>query len=120
MNTVADQVECFGNMCVAIPKSIQTPVLSDEELDSMYALMSEDMRIFRIMTPSEGDKRVIWNSRNIAEIADAKKMFLDLIKQGMIPFRVGLDGKQSSERMDTFDPSASEVIFLPMPAIVGG
>ncbi len=70
--------------------------------------------------PDDGDKRVIWNCRVIQEIRAAKDMFLNLIKQGMMPFKVGRDGKRSSERMEEFDPVAEEVIFIPMPAVVGG
>ena len=117
---VADKVKCFGNMYVEIPKEIRHDILSDVELDEMYGAMASDMRTFRIMTPDDGDKRVIWNCRVIQEIRAAKDMFLNLIKQGMMPFKVGRDGKRSSERMEEFDPVAEEVIFIPMPAVVGG
>lgn len=118
-----DRVECFGNMYVTIPEEIRRTPSLDAELDKIYNEMNCDpkhIRTFRIMTPNDGDKRVIWNCRVIREIKAAKDMFLNLIKQGMMPFRVGVDGKRSSERMEEFDPIAEEVVFIPMPAVVGG
>lgn len=76
--------------------------------------------IFRVMTPQDGDKRIVWDRLNLPDITAAKNLFIDLIKQGLTPYRVGLDGKQTSEIMEEFDPSAEEVIFLPRAAIVGG
>jgi hypothetical protein len=47
-------------------------------------------------------------------------MFVNLIKKGLKPFRVGVDGKATSEVMDEFDPHAEEVIFLPQALVAGG
>lgn len=76
--------------------------------------------IFRILHPAKGDERLIWDSRSLKEIQAAKKMFVDLIKQGLKPFRVGVNGKATSEAMSEFDPHAEEVIFLPTALVVGG
>lgn len=77
-------------------------------------------RCFRIMTPKDGDKRITWNSDFLNEIEDAKEMFDECVAKGLVPYKVGLNGKASSEVMDVFDPDAQEVIFLPVEAIVGG
>ncbi|MHA2279730.1 MAG: hypothetical protein ACXAC5_02385 [Promethearchaeota archaeon] len=47
-------------------------------------------------------------------------MFLDLIAQGMVPYRVGVDGQATAEVMDEFDATAEEIIFMPVRAIAGG
>jgi len=68
----------------------------------------------------DGDTRIVWNKFVLDEINQAKKTFEDLIKQGMVPHNVGLGGKASAQEMKKFDPTAEEVIFLPMQALAGG
>lgn len=75
---------------------------------------------FRIMTKEDGDKRVVWRKESIPEINAAKDMFVKLVEQGMQPYRVGEDGQASAEIMREFDPSAEEVIFLPLQAVRAG
>lgn len=74
----------------------------------------------RVMTPQDGDKRVVWNSGVFAEINDAKSMFDKLVLEGLVPYRVGIDGKSTSEVMSEFDPHAEEIIFLPVAMVCGG
>ena len=50
----------------------------------------------------------------IDQIEDAKAMFDECVAKGLVPYRIGLDGKQTSEIMDEFDPDAEEVVFLPI------
>ena len=75
---------------------------------------------FRILSQKDGDKRVVWRRESIPEINAAHKLFSDLVTQGMVPYRVGINGNASSDVMREFDPTAEEVIFLPMRMIVGG
>lgn len=75
---------------------------------------------FRIMTPKDGDKRVVWDSRDFAQISEAKAMFDELVVQGLVPYCVGVNGRASSEVMAEFDPYAEEIIFLPVAMVVGG
>lgn len=77
-------------------------------------------RCFRFMTPKDGDKRIVWDCHDIDQINEAKRMFDDAIEQGLVPYKVGTDGRASSEVMDEFDPEAEEVIFLPVGLIAGG
>lgn len=81
---------------------------------------AKDFGCFRILSQKDGDKRVVWCRRKIAEIKAAKQMFLDLLSKGMIPYKVGVDGAASAEEMREFDPTAEEVIFMPVQAIAGG
>jgi hypothetical protein len=74
----------------------------------------------RIMTPKDGDKRVVWDSRDFAQITEAKAMFDELVLQGQVPYRVGTNGRASSEVMVEFDPYAEEIIFLPIAMVIGG
>jgi hypothetical protein len=80
----------------------------------------EHDRMFRILSPEKGDERLTWNSRSLAELQAAKQMFKDLIKKGLKPFKVGLDGAATSDVMHEFDPLAEEVIFLPQALVAGG
>jgi hypothetical protein len=82
--------------------------------------VEEHFHVFRILTPEDGDVRVVWDRREMAQIRDAKKMFDDCIKKGLVPYKVGTDGKATSEIMDEFDAKAEEVIFLPIQQVVGG
>jgi hypothetical protein len=77
-------------------------------------------RMFRILHPAKGDERLTWDSQNFADIKGAKKMFVDLVEKGLTPYRVGVDGKATSEVMDEFDPMAEEVIFLSHALVAGG
>lgn len=76
--------------------------------------------LLRVITTKDGDKRVVWDSRDFAQINDAKRMFDELAASGLVPYRVGTDGKATSEVMDEFDPAAEEVIFLPVGLVTGG
>ncbi len=74
---------------------------------------------FRILSIIHGDKRITWNARVMAEIAAAKDLFLKLIKEGLVPYKVGLNGQSTAEVLKEFDAFAEEIIFLPV-ALVGG
>lgn len=97
---------------ISVPENLR--VLEDHENPP------EGFGVFRIMTPKDGDKRVVWDCRDIAQIEEAKTMFDQLIQEGLVPYKVGLDGKATSEVMDEFDPYAEEVIFLPVALVTGG
>lgn len=78
-----------------------------------------DCGIMRIMN-STGDDRIAWNKFNLTEINKAKDAFDKLVEEGLVPYRVGTDGKASVDVMDEFDPAAQEVLFLPVQMIAGG
>jgi len=75
---------------------------------------------FRIMSPKSGDDRIVWDCRDLDQIEDAKVMFDELVEKGLVPYKVGIDGKATSDVMDEFDAFAEEVIFLPVAAAVTG
>lgn len=77
-------------------------------------------RMIRIMTIKDGDKRIVWDCRDLDQINEAKDMFDECVQQGLVPYKVGVDGKATSEVMEEFDPSAEEVIFLPIGLVAGG
>jgi hypothetical protein len=77
-------------------------------------------RSFVIPSIKDGDKRVVWDSSDLDQINEAKALFDQLIQEGLVPYRVGLDGKATSESMNEFDPDAEEVIFLAIAAQVTG
>lgn len=110
-------IEVFGKNQVEIPEILQRG--EDEVWSKTWLEDDQDRRLYRILG-KHGDERVVWNCRVLAEIGAAKKMFTDLLSKGMLPYKVGTDGKRTSEVMDEFDPSAEEVIFLPVKAIAGG
>lgn len=119
MIEVAEQTErtidCFAKNIYEVPEVLRVlgPLSTSEEI-------TEDMGCFRILSPKDGDKRVVWCRKVLAEIKAAKQMFMDLLHLGMIPYKVGVDGKATSEEMQKFDPTAEEVIFMPLKAIRGG
>ncbi|MFA5766864.1 MAG: hypothetical protein WC919_02995 [Candidatus Paceibacterota bacterium] len=90
---------------VAIPKPLHV-------LDG--AIPPPNHGVLHIMNPKDGDKRIVWDSGSLAEIRAAKEMFDDLVEKGLSPFRVGTNGKASSDKMQEFDPMAEQVIFIPV------
>lgn len=105
-------VQCFTNQIVRIPDELA--VLADDQI------VPPGHTCWRIMTKHDGDKRVVWDARNIAQIAEAEKLFNKLKTEGMTPYRVGTDGSKTSEEMKEFDPHAEEVIFIQMKHVIGG
>jgi hypothetical protein len=77
-------------------------------------------RMFRIMTPEDGDKRLTWNARFLDQIAEAKRKFLELVQQGLVPHKVGPKGTTLPEVMTEFEEDAEEIIFLPSYNLVVG
>lgn len=75
---------------------------------------------FRILSPKSGDDRLTWDKRDFSAMQEARRTFVDLVKKGFKPFRVGNDGKKSNEVMQQFDPLAQQVIFVPMAPVAGG
>lgn len=75
---------------------------------------------FRFMTPKDGDKRVVWDSRDFSQITDAKAMFDEAILQGLVPYQVGVNGRATSEVLSEFNPYSEEIIFLPVAMVAGG
>ncbi len=75
---------------------------------------------FRVMTPKDGDKRVVWDAGDFEQIREAKEMFDELVAEGLVPYRVGTNGQATSDVMDEFDPHAEEVIFMPIAMVAGG
>jgi len=98
----------------------------DIEVPGGLSVLSDDLQpekwqgCFRLLSQEDGDKRIVWRKESLAEINAAKQMFNDLVRQGMVPHRVGSDGRQSNEVMKEFDPTAEEVIFLPLTMARGG
>lgn len=104
---------CNASAKIAVPESLG--IISDPQQKT-----PEGFGCFRIMTPHDGDKRVVWDSRDFAQISEAKAMFDELVVQGLVPYRVGVNGRASSEVMAEFDPYAEEIIFLPIAMVAGG
>jgi len=89
-------------------------------VDNGEDLGLEQPRVWRVLTAKDGDRRVVWDAMSIPEINSARETFNQLVSEGMVPYRVGVNGTPSSEVMSEFDPTAEEVIFMPMRAVVGG
>jgi hypothetical protein len=105
------------------PSNLSTKLKIPDSLgimDDPAQTAPEGFGCFRIMTPKDGDKRVVWDSRDFAQISEAKAMFDELVVQGLVPYCVGVNGRASSEVMAEFDPYAEEIIFLPVAMVVGG
>jgi hypothetical protein len=104
------------------PSNLSATIVVPDELRVLEKgeLPPADCGVFRILSSKDGDKRIVWNNKSIREINAAKEMFINLIKEGLTPYKVGVGGKATSEVMKEFDPSASEVIFLAHKVIRGG
>ena len=96
-------------------RRLETTLQKLEDGDQLKA----GQHCFRIMNEN-GDDRLVWDSSSFIEIKAAKKDFVELVKQGMTPYRVGTDGRASAEVMTEFDAKAEEVIFMDTALVVGG
>lgn len=76
--------------------------------------------LFRVINQKDGDKRIAWDRMSLPEIRDAKKLFDGFVAEGLVPYRVDGKGRKTTEVMDEFDPSAEEILFVPIGAMVGG
>lgn len=81
--------------------------------------------VWRIMTPKDGDRRIVWNPDSFTEINEARDLFRKLIKAGMVPYICDAQGKPTGEIMDVFDPldgmvSFQDVVWAPKKLAVGG
>lgn len=101
---------------------VRTPQLQELQTGDTPPLADDGtpFGVFRVLTEKDGDKRFAWNPRSIAEINEARDFFNDCVRQGLVPYKVGTGGKATADVMKEFDPHAGEVIFLPVPAVVGG
>lgn len=118
--TQASNVINFSPLANARPyrelkTTLQVP--SDQEFSLIEG--NKAFGVFRILDQREGDKRLVWNRMSMADIAEADRMFDKFIKEGFNAYRVGGDGKQGAP-MNAFDPTAEEVIFLPVKLLAGG
>lgn len=66
---------------------------------------------------AEGDTRIIWDSDNEAETANARRTFDELRGKGFTAYRVDDKGDRSAIIRE-FDPTAEKMIFR--PAMAGG
>jgi hypothetical protein len=47
-------------------------------------------------------------------------MFNHFIQQGLSAYRVTPGGSKSTQSIDEFDPTAEEIIFMPITLVAGG
>jgi len=67
--------------------------------------------VMKILSP-EGDERLIWDKDNGREAMQAKKKFLQLIKEGYTAFSV--DHKsEKNKKITEFDVDAEEIMMVP-------
>ena len=98
--------------CAKLENEIETPLdVRDPEAGESC---------FRILSQEAGDDRIVWDRRSSEEIREARKLFLELVQEGLEPYRADEDGNKTGVLMKEFDPGAEEVIFLPKPMLVGG
>jgi hypothetical protein len=114
METIEVQVLKGSRVTVPVTIPEKLKVLRDNETPK------SGFGCFRVMTAKDGDKRVVWDARDLDQIEEAKAMFDQLIQEGLVPYKVGLDGKATAEVMEEFDPYAEECLFLPIAAVAGG
>jgi hypothetical protein len=112
MNTIEVPLVKNSNILDNIKTSLK--VLKDGEKANKWE------RTYRFLTSKDGDKRIVWDCRDMDQIEDAKVMFDESVAKGLVPYRVGTNGKATSEVMDEFDAEAEEVIFLPINQVIGG
>ena len=89
-------------------------------LDEPKAVPGDNCGCFRIMSPEHGDQRVAWDRTQPAQVADAGRVFNQLVERGLVPHEVGVGAVKTNRIMDVFDATAEEVVFLPVALVAGG
>lgn len=68
--------------------------------------------LFRILHQDFGDKRLIWDASDFAQISEARQMFKDLVSQGFVPYIIDKKtGEPTQMPMAEFNPLAEEVFM---------
>ncbi len=119
--TIVDQeriIDLTPMTCTNLKDCLVVPECFDLLQDGETA--NPEHNEFRIQNPASGDDRLTWDRRDFSAIQEARRTFVDLVKKGFKPFRVGLDGKKTNAVMQEFDPVAQQVLFIPMPVVAGG
>lgn len=86
-------------------------------MSTIETTQAPNQRVMRIMDPKEGDLKIVWDSDNTDEVAQAKKTFDELRKKGMAAFRVNKKGEKT-KTLSEFDPDAEAMVLA--PPIAGG
>lgn len=62
---------------------------------------------------STGHSTVEWDPDAPAEVEAARIQFTAMVDKGYRAFRVNDDGRQEGSRLQTFDPTAEKIMFVP-------
>jgi len=81
-------------------------------LDEMLEGRKDGKHELRVMTPQDGDFKVIWDPDNVDEVQHAKDTFKKFKKKGMAAYCVKKDGAKAAVMRD-FDPDAESMIMAP-------
>jgi len=86
----------------------------ETEFDSSFGAIPAGRNAFAVMGQA-GDTKTIWDPNNPDEVEVAKASFDKLVASKRFrAFRVSdEDPHKKGERMETFDPKAGRVIFIP-------
>lgn len=93
------------------------PVLNPRAIDPGAGLARR--LEFRVLTPSDGDRRTIWDPSDPAQVADAAKRFNELIGFGYRAYAVGPRGARG-HRVTSFDAAVGEYLFTGRAGFTGG
>jgi hypothetical protein len=67
--------------------------------------------LLRVLTDN-GDDRIVWDRNDAAQVREAHEDFAKYVGQNYRAYTVLDDGSRGHE-IDTFDPSASEILLVP-------
>lgn len=70
-----------------------------------------------VMTPTDGDLKIVWDSDRPTEVEGAKKTFDEFKQKGYLAYKVNKSGDKG-EVMKSFEPEAEKIILA--PRMMGG
>jgi hypothetical protein len=70
-----------------------------------------------VMTPTDGDLKIVWDSDKATETEHARKTFDEFKAKGYLAYKVNKAGDKG-EVMRSFEPEAEKIILA--PRMVGG
>lgn len=70
------------------------------------------MHTMSIMSATEGDAKVRWSPEDARAVSAAEQEFTRMTGGGFTAFKI-IDADRNTQRMDKFDPTATEIVLIP-------
>lgn len=110
----AARMEALGKINALMARGFTVKEQLDDEMLLVPPPRDPHQILLRILDDN-GDSRLLWDRRELAECEDARQKFNDYLKKGYKAYVCRSDGSKGA-RVETFDALLEEVIVAPKAA----